>query len=463
MRKLSLGLSSPGTGTLATALVALLAIAAPAIGQSSSSAGNRDNDDSSARSNSREGSSDEDRSSGRSSQSGRQQSDRQQSDRQQSGASLGVVLYNDDSNALEIRRVMPQSAAEEAGLQRGDEIISVNGRRVSSVDQLKRQISRAGADEEIEIGILRNGRKQTVEANLSSRRDYASRSRGRSQQQWNQGNYGRNEQYGQNQGYDDYGDEGYQGRQGYQGWSSRNNGYAQNYGNRGSSNQNYGNRGYGNQQYGNRGYGNRGNEQYGDEEYGDEYGGQNQGYANRGQGYGNQNYGQYGGRSYSRGSRQTDNGQDEDDDRYSQGFRGSQGSDRAFLGVTLDENARDRVRVNDIYPNSPAAEAGLRRGDEIVAVDDEDVRSNRDLQRLLSQKDPDDDVSITVERNGRERTLRAMLASQQEVFAAERSSYRTGRRNNYNQDYGDQNDYRNGRRGQSRNQDDSDNDTDDNY
>jgi membrane-associated protease RseP (regulator of RpoE activity) len=449
MLRISLGSSIPKQGALAMAMAAVLATPAMAPAQSRSDGNNNSN--SSARdrdrSSSRDNSSDENNASERSSQSMRQQSNRQQGH-----GSLGVVLYNDDSNALEIRRVLPDSAAEEAGLERGDEIISVNGRRVSSVDQLKRQLDRAGTDEELEIGILRDGRRQTVQANLSSRRGYASRGGNRSQRQWNEGAYGRNAQYGENEGFDGqgYGDEyGYQGNQGR---SSRNSGYAQNYGSQNYGNQNYGNRGYNNQRYG--------NQRYGEEEYGNQYGGQNQRYTNRGQGYGGQNYGQYGNRSYTRGSRQTGNRQDEEDDRYSQGYRGS---DRAFLGVTLDENARDRVRVSGVYPHSPAEEAGLRRGDEIVAIDDEDIQSNRDLQRLLSQKDPDDDVEITVERNGRERTLRAMLASQQEVFGSERGSYRTGRRNTYGQGYGDQDDYRDGyrnRRQQNRDeQDESDDDS----
>lgn len=389
MQRFWFGSLSPKFGATATVFFALLLMTSAVPAQSRDES-NNDDSNSSAR--------DRDRSRSRNSQANDNDSAARESRGSQASerghANLGVVLYN-ESNALEIRRVLPDSAAEEAGLERGDEILSVNGRRVSSVDQLKRQLERAGTDEQVEIGILRDGRRRTVEATLSSRGGYASRGRNRNQPQWNEGQYGRNDGRMQN-----YNDQGY-----------RNSG-----------------RGYANQGYND-------DEQYGYEDYGPP-GYRGQGYANRGGSYGNQGSNPYGNRGYSRGSRQAGNGQDEEADRYGEGYRGWSDEDRAFLGITLDENARDGVRVTGIYPESPAEEAGLRRGDEIVAVDDDEVRSNRDLQRLLSQRDPDDDISITVARNGRERTLHTTLASEQQVFAAERRA-RMGRGGNNREEYQD--------------------------
>lgn len=329
------------------------------------------------------------------------------SNRQQGHSTLGVVLYNDDSNPLEIRRVLPDSAAEDAGLERGDEILTINGRRVSNVEQLKRAIERAGTNEEIEIGILRDGRRQTVDASLSTRRFARGRSRG--QGQWNEDQY-RSQQHGQMRSQD-------------------NQGYTDEYANEGN-----------------------------------EWGDRDERFANRGQQYG-ENYGQAGNRGYSRGSRRAGDWQDdEQDDRYSEGYRGNQQSDRAFLGVTLDERARDRVRVSGVFPESPADEAGIRRGDEIVAIDDEEVESNRDLQRVLSQRDPDDEVTISVERNGRERTLQATLVSQREMFGSNRASNRTGRRgSSYQQNYGERDSYRDGNSNNRRRQRDDSQEENDDY
>lgn len=324
-------------GAAATACLAALLLAAPA---------RAENDNDSDRDDSRKSARDENR-------SAREQRDdndsqnrsrqRTQSNRQQGHVTLGVMLYNDDSNPLEIRRVLPDSAAEEAGLERGDEILSVNGRRVSNVEQLQRQLARADRDEECEIGILRDGRKQTVDASPSAMRS----NRGRRQWQWSDGQ--------------------------------------------------------------------NGNQQYRDQQFG---------------------------QSGNRGSRRSGNG------------RAEERGDRAFLGIALDEWSEEGVRVSGVYPESPAEEAGLRRGDEIVAVDDDDVQTSRDLQQLLSQKEPDDKVTISVERNGRQRTLHATLASQREVIEASRESYRIGRRDS------DRDRRRDGASGNRRQRDDSQDDDD---
>lgn len=378
MRQSWFGFLSPEAGSRAAAVLALLLATANAPAQSRDDS-SRDNSDSSsasdASSSRADQSSAQDRSdpssraanarSSRSSQAGRGA----QAGRQAHHPALGVTFYNDESNPLEIRRVLPGSPAEQAGLERRDEILSVNGRRVSSVQQLKQQIDRAGQDGELELGILRDGRQETVQATLSSgRQTFAGGNRGRGQRQWNESRSGRN-------GADDeYQNQGYQGAR-------------------------------------NQNYGNQGNRQ----------GSRNQGYA--------------------RGSRDADNGQDETEssNRYAEGYRGGMRSnDRAFLGVTLDQNQRGGVRVSNIYPNSPAQQAGLRAGDEIVAIDDDDVQSNQDVMQLLSQKDPDDEVAIEVERNGRQRTLHATLISQQEFSSSSNRSYRTGRRNTYAQNSDDQ-------------------------
>lgn len=415
MRKFWFGSLSPAVGTLATAFFALLLTTADAPAQSRSDP-DGDDSSSSASSTSRDNdrSARDDQSDNNQSSGNRGSSRSSQANRPQEHASLGVMLYNDRSNPLEVRRVLPDSPAEEAGLERGDEIMSINGQRVSSVEQLRRRIERVGSPEEMEIGILRDGRRETVTATLGSHRSQganhdrrqqayseSSSNRGGKQQTYNVRQTGGNEEE-----FDP---------------SSRNPAYEQGFWD-----------GYAHAQ----------------QQYGQPY-------------FANQGSNQYGNRGYRRGSRATANTsyrQAQDDDRYSEGSR-----DRAFLGVTLDENARDRVRVSGVYPNSPAEQAGLRRGDEIVAIDDEDVQSTQDLHRLLSQKDPQDDVSISVDRKGRERTLQATLESQQEVFAENnRAAERIGRRNSYQQRAGSQSQYRDGyndnrRQGQRDQDDESDN------
>ena len=65
-----------------------------------------------------------------------------------------------------ITQVEPDSAAKAAGLQPGDLIVSVDGRPVAGSADLRSQIGLKRTGRTIEIGIIRNGERQTVVATL---------------------------------------------------------------------------------------------------------------------------------------------------------------------------------------------------------------------------------------------------------------------------------------------------------
>lgn len=65
-----------------------------------------------------------------------------------------------------ISQVVPESAAEAAGLQPGDLIVSVDGRPVAGSADLRRQIGLKRLGREIEIGIIRDGQTLTLKAKL---------------------------------------------------------------------------------------------------------------------------------------------------------------------------------------------------------------------------------------------------------------------------------------------------------
>src|SRR5690606_30196900 len=100
------------------------------------------------------------------------QQDSQRGDGQQSSApaGLGVSVVQGDRGLL-VREVAPDSPADQAGIRRGDEILSVNGRRMNDGDQLVGMISRQDPGSEVEIQIDRNGQQRTFAANLQSRRE----------------------------------------------------------------------------------------------------------------------------------------------------------------------------------------------------------------------------------------------------------------------------------------------------
>ena len=83
---------------------------------------------------------------------------------------------------------------------------------------------------------------------------------------------------------------------------------------------------------------------------------------------------------------------------------------RAFLGVMVQSRqARGGTlggaQVENVAPNSPADRAGLRRGDLIVGVGENPVRSTDDLLNLLDESAIGRDTELRVQRGKNELTL----------------------------------------------------------
>jgi Do/DeqQ family serine protease len=65
-----------------------------------------------------------------------------------------------------INEVLPDSAAAEAGLQSGDVIVSMNGNKISSFQELRAKVATLGAGRSAKLGILREGKERTVTVKL---------------------------------------------------------------------------------------------------------------------------------------------------------------------------------------------------------------------------------------------------------------------------------------------------------
>ncbi|MDF2902071.1 MAG: serine protease [Phenylobacterium sp.] len=71
------------------------------------------------------------------------------------------------------------------------------------------------------------------------------------------------------------------------------------------------------------------------------------------------------------------------------------------MGLTVPQGAL----VADIWPNGPAARAGLRQGDVIVSVDGRAVADAAAVSYAISSRRPGDQVKLGVRRNGGEQAL----------------------------------------------------------
>jgi S1-C subfamily serine protease len=92
-----------------------------------------------------------------------------------------------------------------------------------------------------------------------------------------------------------------------------------------------------------------------------------------------------------------------------------------YLGVYLSDLTQETARrfgspvdsgalVEKVEPGSPADVAGIQRGDVVIAVGSEDVRSSGDLISALRNHQPGDTVDLTLLRNGERSQLQVDLA-----------------------------------------------------
>jgi S1-C subfamily serine protease len=80
-------------------------------------------------------------------------------------------------------------------------------------------------------------------------------------------------------------------------------------------------------------------------------------------------------------------------------------SGRAYLGVRVATLVNGGVLVASVQPGGPAAHAGMKEGDLIVAVNGKQVRSTDDLATALAEIKPGTTIPVKVDRHGTTTTL----------------------------------------------------------
>ena len=87
------------------------------------------------------------------------------------------------------------------------------------------------------------------------------------------------------------------------------------------------------------------------------------------------------------------------------------------LGIVMGMRDEGRgVRVQKVEPNSPAAAAGVRVGDTIVAVDNEVIKGGAELQQVLLKKEVGDTVALGLMRGSTELKIDVELVKREELF-----------------------------------------------
>ena len=84
------------------------------------------------------------------------------------GAALGVVL-NGKSKVLEVDAVNEKSGAKEAGLQKGDVILSIEGKKLKKIEDIAEIIKDRKAGSTVKMTYRRKGAEITVDVRLAAR------------------------------------------------------------------------------------------------------------------------------------------------------------------------------------------------------------------------------------------------------------------------------------------------------
>jgi serine protease Do len=79
---------------------------------------------------------------------------------------------------------------------------------------------------------------------------------------------------------------------------------------------------------------------------------------------------------------------------------------RAQLGLSVDKG----VILDTVTPNSPAARAGLRQGDVIVAADGKPVVDEAALRQAIASHRIGETMQLTVLRDARQMDVQVQLA-----------------------------------------------------
>lgn len=86
----------------------------------------------------------------------------------------------------------------------------------------------------------------------------------------------------------------------------------------------------------------------------------------------------------------------------------------AVIGISPEPNAAD-YRIGEVYPGSPAEEAGLQKGDVITHIDEEPINDFSDLTKSIKSHKPGVRRTLTVQRDEETLTISVIPVSVKEL------------------------------------------------
>jgi C-terminal processing protease CtpA/Prc len=108
---------------------------------------------------------------------------------------------------------------------------------------------------------------------------------------------------------------------------------------------------------------------------------------------------------------------------------------RGFLGVHIQDLGKQLreyfkvkgdsgILVSEVEKDSPAEKAGLKAGDVVLKVNDDDVADAGDLTHAIRSYDPGTEVTLSILRNGKKKSIKVSLGETKDRFMAMKRPHR---------------------------------------
>ncbi|MGN0460567.1 MAG: S1C family serine protease [Ruminococcus sp.] len=94
----------------------------------------------------------------------------------------------------------------------------------------------------------------------------------------------------------------------------------------------------------------------------------------------------------------------------------------ASIGVTL-QTYMDMVYVYAVEENSAADKAGLEKGDKIMKIDGDEIKSSSDVKSKISESKAGDKLKFEIERNGEKKTVEVTIEEEKNTQSQQTTSY----------------------------------------
>ncbi len=76
-----------------------------------------------------------------------------------------------------------------------------------------------------------------------------------------------------------------------------------------------------------------------------------------------------------------------------------------FIGIATEARAEGGLRVTKVGKKCPAEEQGIKVGDAILKLNDTPLATRAELQDLLKELSAGDEITLELERDGKQETL----------------------------------------------------------